>query len=83
MTVYKVAGRSPNQLAFRIFSFTVILLMLGLLVFSRYEPQGISDLAGHTIAWAGIVILFVSIIVATMLSAKEGIGDSSNQPKSN
>jgi hypothetical protein len=46
--------------------------MIGLLLLSHYEPEGISDSTGHAIGWAAIVILVVSLIVALALAAKEG-----------
>jgi len=72
MPIYKMPGRSPNQTAFRMFSLTAILLMVGLFLFSRYEPEGIRDSTSRAIGSAAMVTLGLLVIVAFILAAKEG-----------
>jgi hypothetical protein len=72
MTVYEVPATSPYQRSFRILGWGAFGVLLGILVFSFYEPAGISDSTSHAIGWLAGAILLAAIVGATTLGVKEG-----------
>ncbi len=73
MTFYKLPLQSPNQRPFRIFGWGAIILLLGILFFSLYDPTELSDSTRRTVGWAALAVVMVSVATATLLSGREGL----------
>jgi hypothetical protein len=71
MTVYEIPATSPYQRAFRILGWGAVGVLLGILVFSFYEPAGISDSTSHAIGWLAGAILLAAIVGTATLGVKE------------
>lgn len=72
MTVYEVPPNSPYQGRFRFLGWGAIILLLGILIFSIYEPAGLSDSIGHGIGWLAGAIVLAASLGATVFAVKEG-----------
>ena len=72
MTVYEVPPNSPFQRQFRFLGWGAIVVLLGILLFSIYEPVGLSDSVGHAIGWLAGAIVLTAGVGATVLAIKEG-----------
>ena len=72
MTVYEVPPNSPYQRQFRFLGWGAIVVLLGILLFSIYEPAGLSDSVGHAIVWLAGAIMLAAGVGATILAIKEG-----------
>jgi hypothetical protein len=72
MTVYEVPPNSPYQRQFRFLGWGAIVVLLGILLFSIYEPAGLSDSVGHAIGWLAGAIGLAAGVGATILAIKEG-----------
>ena len=73
MVRYQLSKHSPYQPALRIFSGGAIFSLLGILLFSLFEPAGLSDSLAHSIGWAAGVIVLASVLGLTLLSVKDAI----------
>ena len=51
MTVYEVPPNSPYQARFRVIGWGVVTVLLGILLFSIFVPDGFSDSITHGIGW--------------------------------
>jgi hypothetical protein len=71
MTLYQVPKHNPYQRTLRILSEGAIFSLLGMLLFSLFEPAGLSDSIAHSIGWAAGVIVVGSILGLTLLSVKD------------
>src|SRR5437667_5251187 len=71
MTLHQVPKHSPYQRTLRILSGGAIFSLLGILLFSFFEPAGLSDLIAHSIGWAAVAIMVASVLSLTLLSVKE------------
>jgi hypothetical protein len=71
MALYRVPKRSPYKQTHYIFSGGAILSLLGILLFSLFEPAGLSDSIAHSIGWAAGVIMVASVLGLTLLSVKD------------
>ena len=72
MTVYEIPATSPYQRAFRILGWGAVGVLLGILVFSFYEPARINDSTSHAIGWLAGAILLAAIVGTATLGVKEG-----------
>lgn len=72
MKLYKARTGSPNQQLFRIVGYGAIVGLLGILLFSLYEPEGVSDSTRHAIGWVAGAMVLLSIAGACVLAAREG-----------
>jgi hypothetical protein len=72
MTVYEVPPDSPYQRQFRFLGWGAIIVLLGILFFSIYEPAGLRDSIGQGIGWLAGAIALAAIVGATVLAVKEG-----------
>ena len=75
MALYQVPKRSPYKQTLYIFSGGAIFSLLGILLFSLFEPAGLSDSMAHSIGWAAGVILVVSVLGLALLSVKDAKDD--------
>jgi hypothetical protein len=73
MTVFEVPADVPHTSRFRVISAVVILLLLGILLFSIYVPIELSYGIRKLFAWATGAIVLVAVIVSYVLSAKLGL----------
>jgi hypothetical protein len=73
MTSYKLPVQSPNQRPFRILGWGAIILLLGILFFSLYDPPELSDSIRRTVGWAALTVVMISIAIAALLSSREGL----------
>jgi hypothetical protein len=72
MALYQVPKHNPYQRTLRILSGGAIFSLLGILLFSLFEPAGLSDSIAHSMGWAAGVIMVASVLGLTLLSVKEG-----------
>jgi hypothetical protein len=72
MTVYEVPATSPYQRAFRILAWGAIGMLMGILIFSFYEPAGINDSTNHPLGWLAVAIVLVAIVGTIIFGMKEG-----------
>jgi branched-subunit amino acid transport protein len=72
MTVYEVPATSPYQWAFRILASGAIGMLMGILIFSFYEPAGINDSTNHPLGWLAVAIVLAAIVGTTIFGMKEG-----------
>lgn len=72
MALYQVSRHSPHERSFWLFSVSACLFLIGAVLFSFFEPPGISDSVAHSIGWTAVAITFASVVGLTVLSAKEG-----------
>jgi len=66
--LYQVPKHSPTL---RILSGGAIFSLLGILLFSLFEPAGLSDSIAHSIAWAAGVIMVASVLGLTLLGVED------------
>src|SRR6267378_507437 len=71
MTLHQLSKHSPYQRTLRVLSGSAIFLLLGILLFSLFEPPGLSDSIAHSIGWAAGVIMVASVLGLTLLSVKD------------
>jgi hypothetical protein len=71
MALYQVPKHNPYQRTLRILSGGAIFSLLGMLLFSLFEPAGLSDSIAHSIGWAAGVIVVASVLGLTLLSVKD------------
>jgi hypothetical protein len=71
MALYQLSKPSPYQRTLRIFSGGAIFSLLGILLFSLFEPAGLSDSIAHSIGWAAGVIMVASVLGLTLLGVKD------------
>ena len=72
MTVYEVPPNSPYQARFRVIGWGVVTVLLGILLFSIFVPDGFSDSITHGIGWLAGAIVLAAALGATALAVKEG-----------
>jgi hypothetical protein len=72
MTVYEVPPNSPYQRQFRSIGRGAIVVLLGILIFSVYEPAGLSDSVGHAIGWIAGAFVLATCAGAAVLAIEEG-----------
>src|SRR5258707_3172074 len=70
MALYQLPTDSPYQRKLRVLSGSAIFSLLGILLFSLFEPPGLSDAIAHSIGWAAGVIMVTSVLSLTLLSVK-------------
>jgi Ca2+/Na+ antiporter len=70
MTPYRVPTLSPSLRLLKVYGYGVILVLVGVLLFSIYQPDGVSDGTNHLIAWGAGAIALVSV-VAALVAAPE------------
>lgn len=73
MTVYTAPTTPAYQRSFRIFSWSAIALLLGIWVFSIYEPDGVSRSVNIALALLMGAVVLVAIVYAFILSPKEAM----------
>jgi hypothetical protein len=73
MTLYQMPAESPYERPFRIFGWSSILALLGICLFSIYEPQGLSHFTNVALAWVAGAIVLTAVVLGTVLSTKEGL----------
>jgi hypothetical protein len=71
MTVYEVPATSPYQRTFRILAWGAIGILMGILIFSAYEPDGINDSTNHPLGWLAVAIVLSAIVGTTIFGVKE------------
>jgi len=71
MTVYELPPNRLYQRQFRVLGWGAVIVLLGVLLFSIYEPTGVSDLVGHAIAWLAGAVVLAAVVGATVLSVRE------------
>jgi hypothetical protein len=71
MALYQISKNNPYQRTLRILSGGAIFSLLGILLFSLFEPAGLSDSIAHSIGWAAGVIIVISILGLTLLGVKD------------
>src|SRR6266853_6963823 len=72
MTLYQVPATSPYQRSFRILGWGAILVLLGILIFSFYQPAGLNDSTSHALGWLAGAILLAAIVGTATLGVIEG-----------
>src|SRR5437870_1679825 len=72
MALYQLPKHSPYQRTLGALSGSAIFSLLGILLFSFFEPAGLSDSIAHSIGWAAGAIMLASVLGLTLLSVKEG-----------
>jgi hypothetical protein len=75
MTVYKPQEARSYQRHFRTYAWSAIAVLLGILLFSIYEPQGVSRLTNIALAFLGGAIVLGAIFYAYVLSGKQALWD--------
>jgi hypothetical protein len=73
MTLYLSQEPRTYQRRFRIFGLASILLLLGICLFSFYEPQGLSHSMNVALAGAAGAIVLGTIVLALFMSAKNAM----------
>ncbi|MGO9640972.1 MAG: hypothetical protein ACLP1Y_06695 [Candidatus Acidiferrales bacterium] len=63
----------PLKRRFRVFSAVAILLLLGILLFSIYEPIELSDGTRKLLGWAAGAIVLAAVLVSWAMSRKLGV----------
>ncbi len=71
MALHQLPKHSPYQRTLRVLSGSAIFSLLGILLFSFFEPTGLSDSIAHSIGWAAGAIVVASVLGLTLLSVKE------------
>jgi hypothetical protein len=71
MALYQLPKHSPYQRTLRVLSGSAIFSLLGILLFSLFEPAGLSDSIAHSIGWAAGTIMVISILGLTLLGVKD------------
>lgn len=71
MTVYELPPNRLYQRQFRVLGWGAVIVLLGVLLFSIYEPAGLTDLVGHAIAWLAGAIVLAAVLGATILAVRE------------
>jgi hypothetical protein len=71
MALYQLSKHNPYQRTLRIVSGGAIFSLLGILLFSLFEPAGLSDSIAHSIGWAAGTIMVISILGLTLLGVKD------------
>jgi hypothetical protein len=75
MTVYKPQETRSYQRHFRTYAWSAIAVLLGILLFSIYEPQGVSRPTNIALAFLSGAIVLGAILCAYILSAKQALWD--------
>lgn len=73
MTVYRAPDTHSYQRTFRVFSWGAIAALLGIFLFSVFEPQGVSRSTNVALAFLMGAIVLVAVVYAVTLSLKEGM----------
>lgn len=73
MTVYRIPSGRPYQRHFRIFSWSAIGVLLGIMLFAIYEPAEVSRSTNIALALLMSAIVVVAIFYGMFLSSKEAI----------
>ena len=71
MALYQLPKHSPYQRTLWVLSESAIVSLLGILLFSFFEPPGLSDSIAHSIGWTAGVITVASVLGLTLLSVKD------------
>lgn len=73
MTVYGAPDTHSYQRTFRVFSWSAIAALLGIFLFSVFEPQGVSRSTNVALAFLMGAIVLAAVVYAVILSLKEGM----------
>jgi hypothetical protein len=73
MTVYTAPSTRPYQRPFRIIGWSAIVLLLGIFVFSIYEPEGVSRSTNVALAYLMGVIVLGAVGYGLAVSSKEAM----------
>jgi hypothetical protein len=69
----KKAERSPYTRPLRIVGWGTVVFFLGILLFSIYEPEDLSDRVNHALAWLAMGVIAAVIPGAALIAQKEAM----------